>query len=151
MGFKAFGFGGGREDAWESDEDVYWGPETTWLRDEGYTGDRPLESPLAAVQMGLTYVNPEGPNSELRARSPRSTRATTHVTGSSALRGSVGQGDERRPIRPPLPRGPITHSVSVAASQPLSTSPSRKGPAGWTPEDSSSKETTWGCLMMCGA
>jgi catalase-peroxidase len=62
MGFETYGFGGGREDDWEPDEDVYWGPETTWLGDERYTGDRELESPLAAVQMGLIYVNPEGPN-----------------------------------------------------------------------------------------
>jgi catalase-peroxidase len=62
MGFKTFGFGGGRVDAWEPDDDVYWGPETTWLGDERYTGDRELEQPLAAVQMGLIYVNPEGPN-----------------------------------------------------------------------------------------
>jgi catalase-peroxidase len=62
MGFETFGFGGGREDEWEPDEDVYWGPETTWLGDERYTGDRELETPLAAVQMGLIYVNPQGPN-----------------------------------------------------------------------------------------
>ncbi|MFI6491666.1 catalase/peroxidase HPI [Streptomyces sp. NPDC050564] len=62
MGFKTFGFGGGREDVWESEEDVYWGPETTWLDDQRYTGDRELENPLGAVQMGLIYVNPEGPN-----------------------------------------------------------------------------------------
>jgi catalase-peroxidase len=62
MGFETFGFAGGREDAWEPDEDVYWGPETTWLGDERYTGDRQLEEPLGAVQMGLIYVNPEGPN-----------------------------------------------------------------------------------------
>ncbi|GAB2879249.1 catalase/peroxidase HPI [Streptomyces mayteni] len=62
MGFTTFGFGGGREDVWEAEEDVYWGPETTWLGDERYTGDRELESPLGAVQMGLIYVNPEGPN-----------------------------------------------------------------------------------------
>jgi catalase-peroxidase len=62
MGFKTFGFAGGREDEWEPDEDVYWGPEFTWLDDERYTGDRELENPLAAVQMGLIYVNPEGPN-----------------------------------------------------------------------------------------
>jgi catalase-peroxidase len=62
MGFQTFGFGGGRVDMWEPDEDVYWGPEQTWLGDERYTGDRKLESPLAAVQMGLIYVNPEGPN-----------------------------------------------------------------------------------------
>jgi catalase-peroxidase len=62
MGLKTFGFGGGRADVWESDEDVYWGSETTWLGDERYSGDRDLENPLAAVQMGLIYVNPEGPN-----------------------------------------------------------------------------------------
>ncbi len=62
MGFKTFGFAGGRVDAWEPDTDVYWGPETTWLGDERYTGDRQLEDPLGAVQMGLIYVNPEGPN-----------------------------------------------------------------------------------------
>ncbi|MEV4567177.1 catalase/peroxidase HPI [Nonomuraea sp. NPDC049419] len=62
MGFKTFGFAGGREDVWEPEEDVYWGPETTWLGDERYTGDRELENPLGAVQMGLIYVNPEGPN-----------------------------------------------------------------------------------------
>jgi len=62
MGFKTFGFAGGREDVWEPEEDVYWGSETTWLEDKRYSGDRDLENPLAAVQMGLIYVNPEGPN-----------------------------------------------------------------------------------------
>ncbi|HUC84910.1 MAG TPA: catalase/peroxidase HPI, partial [Candidatus Acidoferrales bacterium] len=62
MGFKTFGFGGGREDVWEPDRDVYWGAEKVWLGDKRYTGDRDLEKPLAAVQMGLIYVNPEGPN-----------------------------------------------------------------------------------------
>ncbi|HKU80904.1 MAG TPA: catalase/peroxidase HPI, partial [Candidatus Tumulicola sp.] len=62
MGFKTFGFGGGRPDAWEPDESVYWGAESTWLADERYAGERILENPLAAVQMGLIYVNPEGPN-----------------------------------------------------------------------------------------
>ena len=62
MGFKTFGFGGGRADVWEPEEDVYWGSETTWLGDKRYSGDRELENPLAAVQMGLIYVNPEGPN-----------------------------------------------------------------------------------------
>jgi catalase-peroxidase len=62
MGFKTFGFGGGREDVWEPDQDVYWGAEKTWLEDKRYSGDRDLENPLAAVQMGLIYVNPEGPN-----------------------------------------------------------------------------------------
>jgi catalase-peroxidase len=62
MGFKTFGFGGGRPDTWEPEEDIYWGPEGKWLADERYSGDRDLSNPLAAVQMGLIYVNPEGPN-----------------------------------------------------------------------------------------
>ncbi len=62
MGFRTFGFAGGREDVWQPEEDIYWGPETEWLGDERYTGDRELEDPLGAVQMGLIYVNPEGPN-----------------------------------------------------------------------------------------
>jgi catalase-peroxidase len=62
MGFKTFGFAGGREDVWEPESDIYWGPESEWLGDKRYTGDRKLENPLAAVQMGLIYVNPQGPN-----------------------------------------------------------------------------------------
>ncbi|HNF71480.1 MAG TPA: catalase-peroxidase, partial [Chitinophagaceae bacterium] len=62
MGFKPFGFGGGREDVWEAEEDIYWGSEAEWLGDKRYSGNRELENPLAAVQMGLIYVNPEGPN-----------------------------------------------------------------------------------------
>jgi len=62
MGLKTFGFGGGREEVWEPDQDIYWGAETTWLADKRYSGDRDLENPLGAVQMGLIYVNPEGPN-----------------------------------------------------------------------------------------
>jgi len=62
MGFKTFGFGGGREEAWEPDDSIFWGPEGKWLADERYSGDRDLQNPLAAVQMGLIYVNPEGPN-----------------------------------------------------------------------------------------
>jgi catalase-peroxidase len=62
MGFKTFGFGGGRPDVWEPEEDIFWGPEGKWLADERYSGDRDLQNPLAAVQMGLIYVNPEGPN-----------------------------------------------------------------------------------------
>src|ERR1700760_4569582 len=62
MGFKTFGFAGGREDVWEPEEEIYWGPEGTWLADERYSGDRELAGPLGAGQMGLIYVNPEGPN-----------------------------------------------------------------------------------------
>jgi len=67
MGFQTFGFGGGREDVWEPEEDTYWGAESEWLGDERYSGERDLENPLAAVQMGLIYVNPEGPNGEPNA------------------------------------------------------------------------------------
>jgi catalase-peroxidase len=67
MGFKTFGFGGGRYDIWEPEEDIYWGTEAEWLGDKRYSGDRELENPLAAVQMGLIYVNPEGPNGEPNA------------------------------------------------------------------------------------
>jgi len=77
MGFKTFGFGGGREDVWEPDEDVYWGKEDTWLGDKRYSGNRDLENPLAAVQMGLIYVNPEGPNSQpVPSASARDVRET---------------------------------------------------------------------------
>jgi len=79
MGFKTFGFAGGREDIWQPEEDIYWGPETEWLGDQRYTGDRELENPLGAVQMGLIYVNPEGPNGNpdplLSARDIRETFA----------------------------------------------------------------------------
>ena len=79
MGFKTYGFAGGREDVWEPEEDIYWGPEGKWLADERYSGDRDLANPLAAVQMGLIYVNPEGPNGKpdpvrLGARHPRDLR-----------------------------------------------------------------------------
>src|SRR6187200_3324511 len=79
MGFKTFGFAGGRPDTWEPDQDVYWGNEKTWLEDKRYSGDRDLENPLGAVQMGLIYVNPEGPNGNpdpvLAARDIRETFA----------------------------------------------------------------------------
>jgi catalase-peroxidase len=77
MGFKTFGFGGGREDVWEPEEDIYWGSEAEWLGDKRYSGDRELENPLAAVQMGLIYVNPEGPNGQpIPAKSAHDVRQT---------------------------------------------------------------------------
>ncbi len=87
MGLKTFGFGGGREDVWEPDQDVYWGAETTWLADDKrYAGERDLENPLAAVQMGLIYVNPEGPNGQpIPAESARDVRTTF---------GRMGMNDE---------------------------------------------------------
>ena len=101
MGFKTFGFGGGREDVWEPEEDIYWGAETEWLGDKRYTGDRDLENPLAAVQMGLIYVNPEGPERQpgpgrLGPRRPRDLRA---------------HGDERRGDRRARRRRPHLRQV----------------------------------------
>ena len=84
MGFQTFGFAGGREDVWEPQEDIYWGPESEWLGDKRYEGDRELENPLAAVQMGLIYVNPEGPNSKPALDAARHSRDL----------GRIGMNDE---------------------------------------------------------
>ena len=129
MGFKTFGFGGGRADVWEPEEDVYWGPEDTWLGDKRYTGDRQLANPLAAVQMGLIYVNPEGPNGNpdplaLGPRHPRDVRAH-----GDERRGDRG-ADRRRPhlrqdpwrrrpepvCRPGAGRAPTSRSRASAGS-----------------------------------
>ena len=92
MGFKTFGFGGGRPDVWEPDE-VYWGAETTWLGDQRYTGDRQLDNPLGAVQMGLIYVNPEGPNGK-----PDPIAAETESLETHRLQGDVaGENHEVGP------------------------------------------------------
>ena len=119
MGFKTFGFGGGREDIWEPEDDIYWGSETEWLGDKRYTGDRELEQPLGAVQMGLIYVNPEGPNGKPdplgSARDVRETFArmamndeetVALVAGGHTFGKSHGAGDpkliEREPEGAPL-------------------------------------------------
>ena len=98
MGFKTFGFGGGRADVWEPEEDVYWGPEGKWLADERYTGERDLQSPLGAVQMGLIYVNPEGPNGKpdpvAAARDIRETfRSMALIAGGHTFGKTHGAGD----------------------------------------------------------
>ena len=90
MGFKTFGFGGGREDVWEPEEDIYWGPEGKWLADERYSGDRDLENPLAAVQMGLIYVNPEGPNGK-----PDPIAAARDIRETFAPHGNERRGNRR--------------------------------------------------------
>ena len=117
MGFKTFGFGGGREDVWEPEEDIYWGPEDTWLGDERYSGDRELANPLGAVQMGLIYVNPEGPNGNpdplAAARDIRETFAPHGDErrgdgGAHRRRPHVRQDPRRRrrgPVRRPRARG----------------------------------------------
>ncbi len=113
MGFKTFGFGGGREDVWEPEEDVYWGSETEWLGDKRYSGDRELENPLGAVQMGLIYVNPEGPNGNpdplLAARDIRETfgrmamndeETVALIAGGHTFGKTHGAGDPRQFIGP---------------------------------------------------
>ena len=96
MGLQDVGFGGGRPDVWEPDLDVYWGAETTWLEDKRYSGDRDLENPLAAVQMGLIYVNPEGPNGKPGPgrRGPRHPR---DLRPHGDERRGDGRADRRRP------------------------------------------------------
>src|SRR5260370_23949781 len=96
MGFKTLGFGGGREDVWEPDQDVYWGVEKTWLGgDKRYSGQRDLQNPLAAVQIGLIYVNPEGPN-----RNPEPLAAAGGIRGTVARMAAGG-----RTNGPPVPGG----------------------------------------------
>ncbi len=120
MGFKTFGFGGGRADVFEPEEDVYWGPEGTWLGDERYTGDRQLENPLAAVQMGLIYVNPEGPNGKpdpvAAARDIRETFArmamndeetVALIAGGHTFGKTHGAADPNKYVGPPPEAAPI--------------------------------------------
>ncbi len=96
MGFKTFGYAGGRPDSWEPDDSIYWGPEGEWLADERYFGDRELQNPLGAVQMGLIYVNPEGPNGKPDpiAAAPRYSR---NVQAHGDERRGDGRADRRRP------------------------------------------------------
>ena len=117
MGFKTFGFGGGREDIWEAEE-IFWGPEDTWLGDERYSGERELANPLGAVQMGLIYVNPEGPNGNpdpiAAARDIRETFArmamndeetVALIAGGHTFGKAHGAGDRRTTSAPsPRPR-----------------------------------------------
>ena len=91
MGLNTFGFAGGREDIWEPEEDIYWGTESEWLGDKRYSGDRELENPLAAVQMGLIYVNPEGPNGEPIPAASAAAKAVMRSAAASRVHG--------RPIR----------------------------------------------------
>ena len=120
MGFKTFGFGGGREDVWEPEEDIFWGPEGKWLADERYSGDRDLENPLAAVQMGLIYVNPEGPNGKpdpiAAARDIRETFArmamndeetVALIAGGHTFGKTHGAGDPSKYVGPEPEAAPI--------------------------------------------
>ncbi len=129
MGFKTFGFGGGRADVWEPEEDVYWGAEDTWLGDKRYTGDRDLEKPLAAVQMGLIYVNPQGPNGNPDAlASARDIRETFKrmamndeetvalIAGGHTFGKTHGAGPESHVGREPEARGLAEQGLGWASS-----------------------------------
>ena len=120
MGFKTFGFGGGREDIWEPEQDINWGPEGTWLGDQRYSGDRQLANPLAAVQMGLIYVNPEGPNAKpdpvAAARDIRETFArmamndeetVALIAGGHTFGKAHGAGDPNKFVGPEPEAAPI--------------------------------------------
>ena len=133
MGFKTFGFGGGRVDTWEPEADVYWGPETEWLDDERYSGDRELQDPLGAVQMGLIYVNPEGPNGNpdplAAARDIRETfrrmamndeETVALIAGGHTFGKTHGAGDRRR-TSAPTRRPRRSSSRASAGSRPTST------------------------------
>ena len=118
MGFKTFGFGGGRADIWEPELDVDWGPEATWLGDKRYSGDRELANPLAAVQMGLIYVNPEGPNGN-----PDPVAAARDIRETFAR---MAMNDEETVA---LIAGGHTFGKTHGASLPATLVPSRRQPA----------------------
>ncbi len=127
MGFKTFGFGGGRADIWEPEADIYWGSEGKWLADERYSGDRELANPLAAVQMGLIYVNPEGPNGrpdplasadDIRATFARMAmddeETVALIAGGHTFGKAHGAGDAA--LVGPEPEGPTSRSRASAGA-----------------------------------
>ena len=131
MGFETFGFAGGREDVWEPDEDVYWGPETEWLGDERYSGERELEEPLGAVQMGLIYVNPEGPNGNpdplaaavdiretFRRMAMNDEETVALIAGGHTFGKTHGAADPRR-VRRPRARGRPARGAGARLDQQL--------------------------------
>jgi catalase-peroxidase len=129
MGFKTFGFGGGREDVWEPEEDIYWGPEGKWLGDQRYTGERDLEEPLAAVQMGLIYVNQEGPNGKPDPAAsadpkapPSKTRASAGKAASAPAKASTPSAAASKAPGPPT-RSNGTTTTSKTSSPTTGSSP----------------------------
>ena len=165
MGFKTFGFGGGREDIWEPEEDVYWGSEAEWLGDKRYSGVRELENPLAAVQMGLIYVNPEGPNGmpdavasgrdirETFARMAMNDEETVAlVAGGHTFGKCHGAGDPKRSApRPKLPpsmkwaSAGKTASAAARAGTPPAAASKARGPR--TPPDGTTATSTCSSAM----
>ena len=133
MGFQTFGYAGGRADVWEPDDDVYWGPETTWLADERYRGDRELDKPLAAVQMGLIYVNPEGPNGNPDPLASARDIRETFAPDGHERRGDRG-ADRRRSHLRQDPRRRRPRSTSVPTRRPPRwRTRAWAGPTTWAP------------------
>ena len=145
MGLETFGFAGGREDVWEPEEDIYWGPETEWLADERYRGDRELANPLGAVQMGLIYVNPEGPNGEpnplAAARDIRETFArmamndeetVALIAGGHTFGKTHGAADADQYVGPePEGCGHRRSRASAGRTPSGAARPATRSPAGW--------------------
>ena len=170
MGFKTFGFAGGRQDIWEPEEDIYWGPETTWLGDERYRGDRQLDNPLGAVQMGLIYVNPEGPNGNpdpvAAARDIRETfgrmamndeETVALIAGGHTFGKAHGAAEPSTYMSAPNPKAPLSKLKASAGSIPSAPAPARTpSPAAWRahgPPTRSSGTTTTSttCSAMNGS
>ena len=170
MGFKTFGFAGGREDVWEPEGDIYWGPRAEWLGDERYTGDRELENPLGAVQMGLIYVNPEGPERQpgpggLGPRHSRDVRAhgderrgdrgarrrRTHLR-QGARRGDPGQYVGPEPEgRPSRNRASAGRAASAAARAATRSPAASRAPGRPTPTNSGTTATSTPCSATSGS
>jgi catalase-peroxidase len=162
MGFKTFGFGGGREDIWEPEEDIYWGAESEWLGDKRYSGDRDLENPLAAVQMGLIYVNPEGPNGnpdpvasgrdvrETFARMAMNDEETValvaggHTFGKCHGAGDAAQVGPEPEAAPSRSRGSAGRAASAAAK-----AVTRSAAASRAPGSPTRPNGTWAILKCC--
>ena len=168
MGFKTFGFGGGREDVWEPEDDVYWGPETTWLDDERYSGDRHLENPLGAVQMGLIYVNPEGPNGNpdplAAARDIRETFRRMAMNDEETVALIAGghtfgktHGPARRIQSAPIPRLPRSSSrasagrARTALARAATRSPAVSKSRGPTRRPPGTTASSASCSVMTGS
>jgi catalase-peroxidase len=160
MGLKTFGFGGGREDIWEPEEDIYWGSEAEWLDDKRYSGDRDLENPLAAVQMGLIYVNPEGPNGEPNAlasgRDVRETFARMAMNDEETVAGTPSANATApvlRPmwdlsLRPPASRNRDSAGRAASAAAKATT---RSAAASRAPGPRTRSNGTWATSTCCSA
>ena len=164
MGFKTFGFGFGREDIWEPEDDIYWGPEDTWLGDERYSGDRELGDPFGAVQMGLIYVNPEGPNGNpdplAAARDIRETFRRMAMNDEETVALIVGghtfgksHGAAGAEYVGPEPEGAPSRSKASAGGTPSAAARATiRSPAGWRARGPTSRRSgTTGTSTTCSS